>query len=572
MRTRRMLLKKLSPLNIMRFIAFGLLSLGLLSSPFYSDQLPASSNAKDAPAAGRTGMVSTAHPLATQAGLNILQSGGNAFDAAVAIAATLSVVEPMMSGLGGYGTILVFDAAKGQPRFLNASSRIPGAVNSDAFRPPTPDFEQNRRGAKAVSTPGNLHAWEALSKQYGTLPWRDLFQPAIRIADEGFSISKRMASLLRRIFSKFPPHAREFYGKNARPLAEGDKLIQRDLAKSFRDIAEKGTDVFYQGEIGLAIDKAMKEASGFLSLEDLKADRAEWWRPIQINYRGYTIMTASPPATAFPSLIRLGMMSRFETKALGHNTTAYLHLFAEVTKHAFWCRLAHAGDQDFSPPPLERLLSEGYWKEQVDRIDLTKAKPFEYPGLDASPSQHTTHFVVADKQGNIVCATQTLGGAFGSLIMPEGTGIWLNNSLSFCTFEPKGNPMDAHAGHHKLSGDCPTLVLKDGKPWVAVGTPGGHTIGQTVPQMIMNVIDFGMDVQKAINAPRISFVEPDLIIVEEQIPEDIRDELARMGHHIRAVEGLGNAHGLTIEYGAEGKPIRFTGGADQRGEGIARGF
>ena len=169
-------------------------------------------------------------------------------------------------------------------------------------------------------------------------------------------------------------------------------------------------------------------------------------------------------------------------------------------------------------------------------------------------------------------ATQTLGNAFGSRIMPEGTGIWLNNSLAYCTFEPKGNPMDAHAGRRKLSGDCPTIILRNGRPWAALGTPGGHTIGQTVPQMVMNLIDFGMSIDEAIAAPRVSFVEPDSLAVEDGIPAEVRDALEAMGHDVRVVRALGNAHGLTIAYDSEGKPVRFRGGADPRGAGLAKGY
>ena len=221
---------------------------------------------------------------------------------------------------------------------------------------------------------------------------------------------------------------------------------------------------------------------------------------------------------------------------------------------------------------LDKLLSEAYWKEQTQKIDSGKAKPFKYPGMITTPGENTTHFVVADQWGNIVCATQTLGNAFGSRIMPKGTGVWLNNSLAYCTFEPKGNPMDAHAGHHKLSGDCPTLILKNSKPWVAIGTPGGHTIGQTVPQMVMNLIDFHMDIQKAIAAPRISFIEPDILALESDIPVDIQNELKDIGHNIKTGRGLGNAHGLSIEYNSAGEPVQFTGGADPRGSGLAKGL
>ena len=524
------------------------------------------------PAQAGRGMVCSAHPLATQAGLDILKAGGNAFDAAVAVAAALNVVEPMMSGMGGYGTILIYDALGRQVRFLNSSGRIPVALDSDVFRAPTPGYEENRSGPKAVSMPGNVHAWEEMSKKYGSLRWGKLFDSAIRLAGQGFPASDGLAGAIRESYGSFPEKAKEFYGKNGSPVKAGDTLVQQDLARSLRLIAEKGSDVFYRGEIAAAIDREMKTAEGFLSKTDLAADKAEWWEPIHINYRGYEVYTASPPATAFPSLIRLGLMSRFDPQKLGHNSAAYLHLFAEVTKHAFWCRLAYAGDPEIAPPPLGKLLSEAYWKEEAGKIDPKRAKPFVPPGTSPQANAHTTHFVIADKWGNLVSATQTLGNLFGSRIVPQGTGIWLNNSLAYCTFEPKGNPMDAHAGHHKLSGDCPTIIFKDGKPWAAIGTPGGHTIGQTVPQMVMNLIDFGMNIQEAIAAPFISFYEPDWLLVEKRIPQQVQDELAKMGHKVRPVDGLSNAHGIAVEYDAKGRPVRFSGGSDPRGEGLAAGY
>ena len=526
-------------------------------------------------AEGRTGMVSSAHPLATEAGLDVLKAGGNAFDAAVAIAAALNVVEPAMSGLGGYGTILVYDVKDQRVRFLNASSRIPLATNSDLFRPPTPDFEQNRTGAKAVSTPGNLHAWEALSKWRGRLKWADLFQPAIRLADQGFLLREGDAGLLARAYETFPAHAQAFYGRDGKPLGTGDRLIQRDLAATLQTIAAKGPDVFYKGEIGLAIHKAMLDAGGFLSIEDLRRDKAEWRDPISIEYRGYEIYTASPPANAFDYLVRLGLMSQFNAKALGHNTVAWLHHFAEVTKLGFAVRLRYANDPEVASPPVEWLLSQAYWREEAAKVDPKQAKPFVAPGGIAgarSADAHTTHFVVADQWGNIVSATQTLGNAFGSRIMPEGTGIWLNNSLAYSTFQPKGNPMDAFAGRHKLSGDCPTIIMRNQRPWVALGTPGGHTIGQTVPQMVMNLVDFRMELDAALAAPRVSFAEPDELMVEAAIPEDVRDGLAALGHKVRTTRALGNAHALLIEYNSENRPIRFVGASDPRGGGAAGGY
>ncbi len=523
------------------------------------------------PAEGELGMVSSAAPLATKAGLDILESGGNAFDAAVAVASVLNVVEPNMSGMGGYGTILIYDAEKKEIKFLDSSGKIPANVDSDVFREPTPDYKKNRRGPKAVSTPGNVNAWYALSSEYGNMDWKDLFNSAIDISENGFRLQANTALFIQYAFESFPDHAKEFYGSDGEPLMNGDILIQKDLANSFRIIAEKGPGAYYGGEIGQAIHNEMQNTGGFLALEDLINDRAEWWEPIAIEYRGLKVYTASPPSTAFPSLIRLGLMSMFSTAGVEHNSVEYLHRFAEVTKHAFWCRLSYAGDPEINPPPLEMLLSEGYWKKVTGQMSTDKATHFEYPDVVVSPDKNTTHFVVADKWGNIVSATQTLGNSFGSRIMPKGTGIWLNNSLSYCTFEPKGNPMDAHAGHRKLSGDCPTIIMKDGKPWVAIGTPGGHTIGQTVPQMVMNLVDFNMNIYDAIAAPRISFVEPDSFAFESTIDKSVIDKLTGLGHGIFKVRRLGNAHGLMIEYDEKGNPVKFYGASDPRGAGLARG-
>ncbi len=528
--------------------------------------------AQAGPAVGSHGMVSSAHPLATRAGLAVLEAGGNAFDAAVAVAAMLNVVEPQNSGIGGYGTILLYDAKTRKPWFLNSSGRIPAGVDSDAFRAPTPDYLENRRGAKAVSTPGNLHAWAAMLERYGSRPLPDLLAPAIRTAEEGFPLSEGTAAALADSWAEIPEHARSFFGRDGKPLAAGETLVQKDLARTLQTIAGQGAGAFYGGGLGQAVDAEMKARQGFLALSDLTADKAEWWEPIHILYRGHEVVVTPPPSNAFPALIRLGILSRFDVARLGHDSADSLHLFAEVTKRGFWNRLAHAGDPEIDPPPLDRLLSPAYWDEEARAIDWKRARPFVPPGQVAAQGMNTTHFVVADRDGNVVSATQTLGNIFGSRIMPPGTGIWLNNSLAYCTFEPAGNPMDAHAGRRKLSGDCPALVMRDGRPWIAVGTPGGHTIDQVVPQILMNLLDFGMDIRAAIAAPRISFVEPDVLAIEESIPEAVRQDLAARGHNVKAVQRLGNAHGLTLEYDASGRPVRFTGAADPRGGGLAEGY
>lgn len=509
------------------------------------------------------GSVASAHPLATQAGQKILDQGGNAFDAAIAVAATLNVVEPMMSGLGGYGTILIYDVTKKQVRFLNASGRFPANTNSDLMRPPTANYMENRTGPKSISTPGNLHAWEAMHKNYGQLEWKNLFTSAIHHAEEGFEISSRTAKLIETSFEDFSDYSRGFYGKDGHPLKGGDHLVQADLAKSYRLIAAGGAAPFYQGAMADAIDRQMKEVGSFLSKADLVNNVAEWWEPIKFNYRGFDVYTAGLPANSFPAFVNLGLMQEYPSKELGHNTPAYLHLFAEMTKESYKARLAYSFDPEIKKSPLDSILSEAFLKIMANQINRPKASDFVLPF--AEESRNTTHFVVIDQWGNIVSATQTLGNIFGSRVMVEGTGIWLNNSMAYATYEPKGNPMDAFPGRHKLSGDCPVIILKDDRPWAALGSPGGHTITQNVPQIIFNLIDFNMTMQNAIDAPKIAFIEPNSILVDSDLAQAVIDSLTARGHDI--IKGnIGNANGIKIIYNDKGEVEGYEVGMDKRGE------
>jgi gamma-glutamyltranspeptidase / glutathione hydrolase len=541
-------------------------------------------NTSTDPAVGASGMVSSAHPLATQAGLDVLAEGGNAFDAAVAVGASLGVVEPYMSGIGGYGAVVVYDAQSGETRVLDSGSRAPAALDPDVFHPPTPNYVENRRSAKAASTLGAVDVWEALSGDYGELEWQRLFDPAIELADKGFVIGERTAHYVDREFAAFPEHARSFYGRGGVPLGAGERLVQEDLARSLGLIAEQGSEAVKEGELGRVIEATMRENGGFLTLDDLRNARAQWRDTTSVDYRGYEVVTASPPISSWNMLLRLGVMSRFDVTAPGHNSAEYLHRYAEVTKRAYETRLRYPGDPEVNPAPLGSLLSEEFWADEAANINPSLATPFQLPTSfsNEGPSnsqEHTTHFVVADSQGNVVSATQTLGNLFGSRVMPRGTGIWINDSIAFAQFEPRGNPLDAFPGRYRIVGICPTIVMSDGRPVVAVGTLGGRTITQTTPQMLMNHIDFDMDIQQAISAPRVSFVEPDILAVESTVPEPVRSELVARDHNVSVDEfrlgnerGIGNAHGLTIEYDSDGNPVRFTGGADPRGEGAAVGY
>lgn len=521
---------------------------------------------------GNAGLVSSAHLRATEAGVEILELGGNAFDAAVAVAATLTVVEPMNSNIfGGYGTVLLYDAERDQLRYLDNNGRFPKATDSDVFRD-AENLQDMMRTAKAVSTPGNLHGFEALWMEHGSLEWPTLWEAAIYHADEGVAVSAPLANAIGGAWEHFSDRAQEIYGAGGTAFGEGDWLGQHELAQTMRTVAAEGASALYGGSVGESIVAAVEAGDGFLAMEDLVEHEAEWFEPIAIDYRGYEVVTAGAPSNSFAALVAAGIMSRHDNAALGAGTTAYLHRFAEATKHAFWTRLRHAGGPELNPPPFDTLLSEAYWTEQADRLDPAQASGFTPPGPSAYEGADTTHFVVADRWGNVVSATITLGQGFGSAVFVEDAGIWLNNSMAYSTYEPKGNPMDATPGNRKHSSKSPTIIMKDGQPWAAIGSPGGHTIPQTVAQLAINLIDFEMDVQGAVDAGRIAFAEPDVLLVEDRIPDTVRDELEALGHNVRTTSRIGLAHALRIERAADGAPVRFLGGADSRGVGTAVGL
>ena len=535
------------------------------------------------PAVGENGMVSSANPLATEAGIRMLADGGNAYDAAVAVASSLGVVEPMMSGIGGYGATVIYDAESEETRFLGASSRVPEAIDASVFYPPTPGYFENRSGAAAISTPGAVNDWEALWEEYGSLEWGRLLEPAIGYAEGGFVLNAENANWISTEFDTFPANAQQIYGSGGAPLQAGDTLVQQDLASSLRLISERGAGAIYGGELGEAMASAAQQSGGFLSTEDLQRNTAEWEPTIGIDYRGERVASAPPPNTSWNYLTRLGVMGQFDPAALGQNSAAYLDLYARVTEQAFYERYQYAADPEIEPTPLDTLLSEEYFAGQAANIDPALASSSGTPeSVDvklasasekAGEREHTTHFVVADREGNVVSMTQTLGNIFGSKVMPEGTGIWLNNSISYARFEDGAEEADLVGGRFRLPGISPTIVLRDGRPEIALGTHGGYYITQTTPQMLMNLIDFDLDIQQSISAPRIAFVEPASFAIDAGLPASVQAELAALGYDLFVDEyGLGNAHGLTIEYDDDGEPIRFTGGADPRGGGIAVGF
>ena len=520
-----------------------------------------------------SGTVASGHPLATKAGIEVLEKGGNAFDAAIAVASTLNVVEPAMSGIGGYGSTLIYDAQRKEVRYLNSSGKFPLKTNSELMRAPTIDYLKNRKGPKSISTPGNLNAWKEMHAKYGKMPWSSLFEHAISHAKFGFPVSPFIAKLIAASFDEFSDYSKSFYGKDGHPLQEGNILIQKDLAKTYELIASQGVEPFYRGEIALLIDRQLNELESFLSIEDLRADIAEWWDPIKLNYKGYDIYTIGTPGNGFSALFILGVMEQFPLQKLKHNSQEYLHLLVEVLKESCKVRLTHSGSPEEKNDIVNSILTTGNFSSIANSIDANAASHFDIHS--SKEGINTTHFVVVDKWGNIVTSTQTLGFGFGSKVMIEGTGIWMNNSMAFSTFEPKGNPMDVFPGRYKLSSNSPVIIMKNDSPWVAVGTPGGHTIPQNVAQIIINLIDFNMNMQEAIDAPKLAFFEEsNVVCTESGVPKSVISSLNEMGHtldndNIASYVGLsgkiGNAMGVKIFYNTDN--ISFDVGIDRRKDG-----
>lgn len=519
------------------------------------------------------GAVASGHPLATQAGLEVLEKGGNAFDAAITVASVLNVVEPAMSGLGGYGSTLIYDAQKKEIRYLNSSGKFPLKTNSDLMRAPTAGYLINQKGPKSISTPSNLNAWWEMHSKYGQMPWEDLFKPAISYAKFGFPVSPYIAKLIASSFDEFSDYSKSFYGKEGHPLKEGETLVQKDLGRTYELIAAEGVEPFYRGEIAWLIDRQLNELESFLSIEDLSADIAEWWEPMMLNYRGYDVYTMGTPGNGFSALFTLGVMEQFPLNKFKHNSSPYLHILAEVLKESCKVRLTHSGSLQERDNIVSNILSHGNFLSVANSINRAKASHFDIH--HGKEGLNTTHFVIVDKWGNIVSSTQTLGLGFGSKVMIESTGIWMNNSMAFSTFEPKGNPMDVFPGQYKLSSNSPIIIMKDGLPWAALGTPGGHTIPQNVAQIIINMVDFNMNMQEAIDAPKLAFFEEDNVICTEKgMQKSAVTSLKKMGHtidndNIAAYIGLsgkiGNAMGVKLFHN-KGR-ISFDIGIDRRKDG-----
>jgi len=515
------------------------------------------------------GIVASAHPLASQAGLQILMKGGNAVDAAVATAAVLGVVEPDYSSIAAGGVMMIYDASTKEIVCINANAPNPAKASLSTL---TKDTAQ--RGYAAGMVPAALKAWSAALERYGTMTLEEVLAPAIEYAEKGFPITERLASAIRSnhtLLSIYPTSAAVFLPNGEAPQA-GDILIQKDLANTMKRVAQEGPDVFYKGEIADEMVEFFEETGGLITKEDLVNYDLEGVKPLHSTYRGYDVYSPGGEFCGALVLEQLNIVEAFDLAKMGPDSADTLHLMIEATKLAGVDRDKYIADPKFVYIPEKALTSKDYAAAQRALIDMTKAAD-QVVGTDAEMYENTTHISVIDKDGNMVAYTTSIGSSFGTGVVIGNTGVLLNNGGGWMEFsEDHINKVEPHK--RPMNNISPVFVLKDGKPVLNIGTPGGDAIWQTMFQLVVNVLDFGMDIQTAIETPRYrtySFGGND-VRLEARIPAEIRAELESRGHRIRMfgewTSSVGGAQGILADYDRR----VFMGGADPRRDGYVVGW
>jgi gamma-glutamyltranspeptidase len=491
---------------------------------------------------GRRGAVAANHPLAAQAGLLALREGGNAVDAAVATAAALAVVEPMMSGLGGDGFYHVYDQATGRAVVFNGTGPAPSAATPERYAGGIP-----RIGPLSVSVPGTLAGLDAMHRGFGRLPWRDLFAEAITLAREGFGATRSYGHFAEEYRSTLAidPGSAAIFLADGSPPPLGAPIVQPDLARSLEEIAADGADTFYRGRLARRLSAGLEAAGTLVSARDLEAFTAEAQEPIGIDYRGFTVLQAPPNSTGFVLLQELKIVEQFDLSRMGLLSADAVHLMVEAKKLAFADRERWGADPHSFEAPLDQLLSDNYAARLAAGIDMRRAAPTRSV---ATAAGDTTYFCTADGNGNAVSGVQSINSGFGSGIVAGDTGILLNNRMSYWHLEP-GHPNRLMPGRRVRHTMNPPIVLKDGALWCVFGTPGADNQVQINLQVLTAMIDFGLDPQQAAEMPRWTSNVPgqyanyphngeDALTVERRFPDAVRSELASRGHPVHAVGDL----------------------------------
>ncbi len=527
------------------------------------------------------GMVASGHPLASAAGLRVLMSGGNAMDAAVTTAAVLGVVQPMMSGVGGDTFLLYHHAREGRVWALNGSGIAPYAATREFFV----DRGYTRipfRGMLSVSVPGAVDAMVTALERWGSgrFSLAQLLEPAIFYAEEGFPVTEKVSAWIaeaEEILKAYPSAAR-IYLPEGRPPRPGELLVQRDLADTLRRIAEGGREVFYRGELARTIVRYCRAHGGLLTEREFAEHRSEIYTPLETTYRGYRVLTTAPPSQGFILLEMLNILEECGLSRLGWGAPDTVHLMVEAKKLAFADRLGYVGDPRFVENPIGTLLSKDYARRRAREIHPLQASAGPRPGVLREELGATTYFAVADREGNLVSYITSLSASFGCAEVVEGTGILLNNRAGRGFTLETGHPNVLAPGKrtmHTLM--CFMALHPDGRPFLVWGTPGGDGQPQWCAQVWVNLVDFGMNVQQAVEAPRwLSFPGTDPadlpapfeLRVEPGFPAETVAELQRRGHRVVPLSGFaGGAQVILVDEAGV-----YRGGSDPRVDGAAVGW
>ncbi|TCJ05738.1 gamma-glutamyltransferase [Cytobacillus praedii] len=539
---------------------------------------------------GKDGMVATAHSLASKIGAEVLSKGGNAIDAAIAIQFALNVVEPMMSGIGGGGFMMVYDGKTKETTIINSRERAPAGASPDMFLDkngkPIP-FAERATGGKAVGVPGTLKGLETALEKWGTRPMQQLIEPAIKLADKGFPIDSVLADAIadnKEVLSHTA--AKDVFLPNGKPLLEGETLVQKDLAKTFKLIRSKGSDGFYNGPAANAIANTVQAFGGSMTPGDLKKYHVTIDKPIWGDYQGYEIASMPPPSSGGVFLLQmLKILDDFNLQQYDVKSWEKYHLLSEAMHLAYADRAAYAGDPEFVNVPLKGLLHPEYIKERQKQISLNKVNnnpvagdPWKFESKVANYDQtqqpndrkygETTHFSVTDRWGNVVSYTTTIEQLFGTGIMVPGYGFMLNNELTDFDAIP-GGANEVQPNKRPLSSMTPTIVFKDEKPVLTVGSPGGATIITSVLQTIIHAIEYDMELKAAVEEPRIYTNNLDSYRYEEGISKEVINRLNQMGHKFgKTPVTIGNVQSILIDH----KNGTFKGVADSSRNGAAIGI
>jgi gamma-glutamyltranspeptidase / glutathione hydrolase len=533
------------------------------------------------PVRARHEMVVTREKHATHVGLGVLEKGGNAIDAAAAVGLALAVTHPSAGNLGGGGFMLI-RLADGRATFLDFRERAPRVATRNMYLDAQGKATQDSvRGYRASGVPGTVAGLEYAAKKYGTRPWAELVHPAVQLAEKGFPVSFGLAESLRSSREKLAefPESKRIFLRDGRYYEADEIFRQPELAHTLERIEKLGSSDFYSGETARRLAADMAAHGGTITLEDLKTYKVHEREPLTGSYRGYRIVTAPPPSSGGVGILQmLGMLEDTGFEKAGPGSAAMVHFMAEAMRRYFADRSEHLADPDFVAVPVTKLLDPAYIARRRATIDADRATPSSQTKPAAfgnHESDQTTHYTIADRFGNVVAVTYTLNGSYGSKVTPAGLGFLLNNEMD--DFAPKPGEANMYGlvqgesnavapGKTPLSSMTPTLVLKDGKPFLAVGSPGGPTIINTVLETIVNAIDFGMNAQDAVNSPRFHHQWlPDELRMEPGFSPDTVALLTQRGYSVKRINLQGEAAAIRWHDGwLEGAP-------DPRTEATAEG-